>query len=323
MRADEFIVELSFYGRTCTKDCSGHRAGWEWERKHQTNVKQATPSPSFNNGTDVAISQRKAGKHPIGSMARGAKGRFQKIQPVRESDQELDELTGVKKYQIHTLPDLIKAISDEFNLPVIGSGAFGTVLKSSDPNIVYKVVEQDDAYMSFVNFVLSNPNPHYPSFQKVKLMTAFYSRYKIQPNKFSVIKTEKLMPLPEGTANFVAGLALARQLNEIADELPNGQNNTYSMTYLELAETRQWIIDLWYAIRAIIKSKKIKGRPDLRMHNFMQRSDGTVVIIDPVADDKALSVKSRVQSLDIHEPETRITGPVYQPKKKINARKVK
>jgi len=53
------ITEADFMGRTCTKDCSGHRAGWEWEQKNQTNQKQQTPSTSFNNGTEIAISQRK------------------------------------------------------------------------------------------------------------------------------------------------------------------------------------------------------------------------------------------------------------------------
>lgn len=53
------ITEQSFMGRPCTKDCSGHRAGWEWEQKNQTNQKQQTPSTSFNNGTEVAVSQRK------------------------------------------------------------------------------------------------------------------------------------------------------------------------------------------------------------------------------------------------------------------------
>lgn len=53
------IIEASFMGRPCTKDCSGHRAGWEWEQKNQTNQKQQTPSTSFNNGTEIAVSQRK------------------------------------------------------------------------------------------------------------------------------------------------------------------------------------------------------------------------------------------------------------------------
>lgn len=80
MRINEIITELSFHGRPCTKDCSGHKAGWDWERKHQTNQPTNSTSPSFNDGADIAISQRKAGKQPVGTNIRGEKGRFQKFQ---------------------------------------------------------------------------------------------------------------------------------------------------------------------------------------------------------------------------------------------------
>lgn len=75
---------LSFHGRPCTKDCSGHKAGWDWERKHQTNQPTASTSPSFNDGADIAISQRKANKQPIGPSVRGEKGRFVKVQQVQK-----------------------------------------------------------------------------------------------------------------------------------------------------------------------------------------------------------------------------------------------
>lgn len=85
MRIHEILSELDFFGRRCTKDCSGHRAGWAWERKRQTNTKQGTPSTSFNNGTEIAIDQRKAGREPIGPQIRGAKGRFQRFQPANKT----------------------------------------------------------------------------------------------------------------------------------------------------------------------------------------------------------------------------------------------
>lgn len=78
------LNELTFHGRLCTKDCSGHKAGWEWERKNQTNHVRQTPSASFNNGTEIAITQRRANKEPIGTNIRGEKGRFQKFQKVKE-----------------------------------------------------------------------------------------------------------------------------------------------------------------------------------------------------------------------------------------------
>jgi pyrimidine deaminase RibD-like protein len=60
--ADSFLKdkldELSFLGSPCTKDCSGHRAGYEWS-KARGGVDANSPfSPSFNNGAALA----KAGK---------------------------------------------------------------------------------------------------------------------------------------------------------------------------------------------------------------------------------------------------------------------
>lgn len=242
---------------------------------------------------------------------------------MRFEEFNLNELTGVKQFHTLTLEQLIKKLVEIYNLKVLGTGALGTVLQGPNPNVVYKVMEQDDAYLSFVNFALANPNPHYPQFEKVKTLTTFYARYNIQPNKFTVVKLEKLLPLPEGTGAFTSELADVRGRLEAATPtyLPNGRINDENLSFYEIAETRPWVISLWHAIRAIIKSKKIKGRLDLHMYNFMQRADGTVVIIDPVADDKVFGMQSRVRSLDVHEPETRITGPVYNKKKTVKRSK--
>ena len=61
MRASEFVTEkrrhgrlreLSFLGSQCTKDCSGHRAGYAWyQRRGQ---QPQSWSPSFNKGAALA-----------------------------------------------------------------------------------------------------------------------------------------------------------------------------------------------------------------------------------------------------------------------------
>lgn len=56
MRAREFIKELAFLGSQCTKDCSGHRAGYQWYKKKR--IDPQSLSPSFNKGAALA----KAGK---------------------------------------------------------------------------------------------------------------------------------------------------------------------------------------------------------------------------------------------------------------------
>ena len=55
---EEQLDELQFLGSTCTKDCSGHRAGYAWS-KARGGVDGNSPwSPSFNKGAALA----KAGK---------------------------------------------------------------------------------------------------------------------------------------------------------------------------------------------------------------------------------------------------------------------
>lgn len=72
--------ELSFYGSTCTKDCSGHDAGWKWRRVNpQSTV--ISHSPSFVAGTVIRDIQVRNGTNLIGTAARDKKtGRFEKIQ---------------------------------------------------------------------------------------------------------------------------------------------------------------------------------------------------------------------------------------------------
>jgi pyrimidine deaminase RibD-like protein len=53
----EQLDELSFLGSPCTKDCSGHRAGYRWS-KDRGNIHAASWSRSFNNGAALAAAGR-------------------------------------------------------------------------------------------------------------------------------------------------------------------------------------------------------------------------------------------------------------------------
>jgi len=71
MRAREFTVrkepadestekldELSFLGSECTKDCSGHRAGYDWSKRKGLKPGNSPYSPSFNKGAALAVAGR-------------------------------------------------------------------------------------------------------------------------------------------------------------------------------------------------------------------------------------------------------------------------
>lgn len=50
----EQLDELSFLGSECTKDCSGHRAGYYWSAR-KGNVNANSRSPSFNKGAALRV----------------------------------------------------------------------------------------------------------------------------------------------------------------------------------------------------------------------------------------------------------------------------
>ena len=55
---EQQLDELTFLGSECTKDCSGHRAGYEWSARKGNRPGNSPYSPSFNKGANL----RAAGK---------------------------------------------------------------------------------------------------------------------------------------------------------------------------------------------------------------------------------------------------------------------
>ena len=81
----EIIEQLTYFGRPCTQDCSGHKAGRSWELKHNKNTRANTPSNSFNNGTEIAINHKQAGTQNQISGGIRNNGKFAKFQPIPKS----------------------------------------------------------------------------------------------------------------------------------------------------------------------------------------------------------------------------------------------
>jgi pyrimidine deaminase RibD-like protein len=52
---NEQLDELSFLGSPCTKDCSGHRAGYAWSQSKGGQAGNSPFSPSFNNGANLFV----------------------------------------------------------------------------------------------------------------------------------------------------------------------------------------------------------------------------------------------------------------------------
>ena len=61
---DEPLNELQFMGSTCTKDCSGHRAGYAWSRARGGRNATSPFSPSFNKGSAIGTAELMKAKRP-------------------------------------------------------------------------------------------------------------------------------------------------------------------------------------------------------------------------------------------------------------------
>lgn len=250
-------------------------------------------------------------------------------------DQQTDEMIGVKKYHHLTAEQLMKQVAKDYNLTVLGNGAFGHVLSTNNPDVVVKVFEQDDAYLSFVKYIQEHPNKHFPKIvSNPRLMTAFYKRYAFQSDQFVVLTIERLQELPKTIAAFVEEVANADDLHDAPIYLPDGSTNggdswtadddydpEPSWTYLELSRDYPWIRSLWEAAKSMFQSKLVKGNRDLHLGNLMMRKDGTIVITDPVSDPEALSRISKIRDIKngIEQAPPMIKGPYYQPKNVDNS----
>lgn len=75
MRIRDIITELTFAGRLCTKDCSGHQAGYRHAIATGNPGPYASPSNSFNRGAEVAA-DKMSGITKSRPKIRGTGGKF-------------------------------------------------------------------------------------------------------------------------------------------------------------------------------------------------------------------------------------------------------
>lgn len=75
------LNELTFGGSPCTKDCSGHQAGFRWAKRNGV-YDVNTASPSFNNGAAIAAkhdTEPEIGGETLGSLGKRAVRGLKKV----------------------------------------------------------------------------------------------------------------------------------------------------------------------------------------------------------------------------------------------------
>ena len=181
---------------------------------------------------------------------------------MRYSD--LNELRGIKSL----MPDKLKrgvvkgsgivAIMKQHGFKSIGGAStFAYVFSyESNPNLVLKDFGTKDGYMDFIDFCRHHPeNSALPKFKgnPVKVTDGVYA-----------IRIEKLLPIPK----------------------QEWYNGLYNMTFNmkcgnSISKERKKAYPILYATLKLLYQYRDKWSLDWHENNFMKRSNGDIVIIDP------------------------------------------
>lgn len=235
----------------------------------------------------------------------------------QEQEQEVDEIIGIKKFHHLELKDAVKAIAKSIGGRILGDqedgGYFAQAVETPrNPNVVYKIIEQDDAYLKFAKFAREHKNKHYPTIYRIRSMTSFFKRFEMQVEKFVVMDMEKLYKLEN--ADLYSHLLGFRNDAGKPMRLPNGRVNDKQLTIREICDTDPEFKGLWDAAQQI--RTRLMTTPDmswdLHAGNIMKRKDGTVVITDPIVNEAGFNYARAVQGLKHSKnPPQMIQGPKY------------
>lgn len=188
----------------------------------------------------------------------------------------LNELIGVKKYYSSTANQILMMFDD--NSIKVNSGRFGLTLSHSSWKHVIKAFPQDDCYMSFLDYVAKNQsNPHLPKIiLKPKKMTAFFKR-NVGNDTFYVAKIEKLSSMTGSEVNKLSKL----NSNGFIKQATKAQEDGTFDSFIESKDLGNFKKLIETAIE-VVNDNETDCFNDLHSGNIMKRSDGTLVITDPL-----------------------------------------
>ena len=253
---------------------------------------------------------------------------------------KLYELKGVKKFHNMDSYEFNQMLKDEYGIECIGGGTYGQIYTNKDWDYVVKVISGDDPfYLSFVDFVLKNPDPHFPKIKRKPLnIHAFLRRHPKAPNNFWVLKIEKLEPIKPRSdlANFLvrnletyavvqwqhengymSNEEFTRKYEKVYKYMPDGVVHK-SMSYKDMFDEVPWFSSLCRAYMKINQAQL--GSFDNHDGNFMKRKDGTIVMIDPIWEgsnpmkefNRMMAIETDSNGYEDDLPD--IKGPVYKKK---------
>lgn len=219
--------------------------------------------------------------------------------------EEIKEMIGVKKFQNMTAHDLLKYLGgdDSSQVKILGDGSHAVALKIK--NWVYKFWMLDSAYDSYVRYSLAHTsNPFVPVFKsKIKTMPAFFLRSEHAPDQVKYVEMEELYRVTPGEfENMTFDLQ--------GTDNKTGERKAYQVTmgrllvwadqslfgfssFLDHASAKwdatfpmnEQDYEFSQLVDLLVDLKELDGFVDIHADNVMKRSNGQLVIIDPVANE--------------------------------------
>jgi len=205
----------------------------------------------------------------------------------------LNELFGVKKYKDATKSEVIRDLENR-GIEWVGQGKYSTILGSAKWNYVYKFFERDDSYLRFVRFAIKTPHSAFPKFlSKPKKIVPFYKRSVKNPYVY-VIKIEKLETIKDKELLKWIVYHLENEASKLFNQTPatvftiapeerkfKNRGDEYAVKAKEIYYKYPQLKTLVEGFYLLMKHD-FKDSHDIHEGNFMQRADGSLVIIDPL-----------------------------------------
>jgi len=205
----------------------------------------------------------------------------------------LEGLIGIKGLSNSYWYDIEKILLNN-GFFIAGKGSHAKVYAHPHKKYVYKVFDNDVAYSLYIQYCLQNQNnPHIPKIIKQPLEIVKFFKHNDTQNNFTVVRVERLNNLDVKFSEFYNvklqyNIVMYRKFGEyqIFRDHYNPSKayrgiNEYINAYPEFqfSSVFKTLNDIY---------DKIKFFADISPSNFMRRDDGTVVIIDPVADHESV-----------------------------------
>ncbi len=203
-------------------------------------------------------------------------------------------------------------------IKLLGQGANGAAIMIGDN--VYKFWMQDSAYTAFVQYCLTNPNnPFLPHFKSnIKKIPAFFIRHENAPDYVNFIKMEKLAPYrtdywfemnmeidtTEDEDEYVPSSFKLNAVDYALRNLKDGENPLEGVVRsFSKLESHQYTVedlgkDLILYINTYQAIKNLGFNMDLHDENFMVRSGGQLVILDPITSKADLDLNMMFYKFD-------------------------